>query len=118
MLLHFDGSPIGRWQHVDVTDEGVGDDRVVWIFHGEGAAFACGVFDSEEDGLAWAARHGVSGLLTEYPVGDGAYDIAVAVGAFVPSKPQHRSPSHVQRFSPGWTRHVHISDGEQTDGSP
>ena len=84
---------------------------IVWIFHGEGAAFASGVFTSKEDGLRWAAHHGVSGLLTAYPVGDGCYDIAVRDGHFRPSKPHHGRPSHVAGFSPGWTPHVHIHEG-------
>src|SRR4051812_24142226 len=45
--------------------------QTVWIFHGDEARFAAGVFTSREQGLAWAERHGVSGILTEYPVGDG-----------------------------------------------
>lgn len=92
---------------------GMGEQRTVWVFHGEKAQFAAGVFESEADGLNWAARHGVSGLLTEYPVGDGCYDIAVAEGHFVPKRPHHGTPEHVAQFSPGWTRHVHIEDGRR-----
>jgi hypothetical protein len=85
--------------------------ETVWIFHGERARFAAGVFRSESEGLAWAAQHGVSGILTEYPVGDGCYDIAVRDEHFTPSKPHHGSVEQIEAFSPGWTRHVHITDG-------
>ena len=83
----------------------------VWIFHGEEAQFAAGVFHSKSDGLAWAAKHGVSGILTEYPVGDGCFDIAVRDGHFRPSKPHHGSTAHVAAFSPGWTKHIHLENG-------
>ncbi len=83
----------------------------VWIFHGDEARFAAGVFETEAEALAWAAAHAVSGVLTEYPVGDGCYDIAVSEGHFRPSKEWHGTPRHVAGFSPGWTRHRHIKDG-------
>jgi len=82
----------------------------VWIFHGHGAQFASAAFTSEADGLAWVARHRVTGVLTEYPVGDGCYDIAVREGRFRPSKDHHGTPDHVGRFGPG-LHHVHVHDG-------
>ncbi|MEV0650630.1 hypothetical protein AB0I28_35795 [Phytomonospora sp. NPDC050363] len=84
----------------------------VWIFHGQGAQFASAVFTSEADGRAWAARHRATGVLTEYPVGDGCYDIAVREGRFRPSKDHHGTPDHVVRFGPGLD-HVHLHDGDQ-----
>jgi hypothetical protein len=83
----------------------------VWIFHGEQAQFAAAVFTSEADALSWAAAHRVSGIVTEYPVGNGCYDLAVARGSFTPSKPHHGTPEHVATFSPGWTRHIHLTNG-------
>ena len=61
--------------------------------------------------MAWAVRHRVSGVLTGYPVGDGVYDVAVAGGHFIPNRERHGTPEHVAKFSPGWTRHLHITDG-------
>ena len=87
------------------------NEQTVWIFHGEGARFAAAVFATESDALAWAERHQVSGVVTEYPVGDGCYDIAIQRGSFTPSKPHHFTPEHVAAFSPGWTRHVHLVHG-------
>lgn len=86
-------------------------EQTVWIFHGEGARFASAVFTNEADALAWAQRHCVSGIVTEYPVGDGCYDIAVRRGSFNPSKPHHGTPAHVAGFSPGFTHHIHVTDG-------
>ncbi|CAM3103334.1 hypothetical protein STSO111631_00685 [Stackebrandtia soli] len=82
----------------------------VWIFHGQGTQFASAVFASTDDGLAWAARHRVTGILSRYPVGDGCYDIAVREGQFRPSKDHHGTPEHIARFGPG-PHHVHITDG-------
>jgi hypothetical protein len=107
-------------------DEDGSADRTVWIFHGENAAFASGAFDTEQQAVAWIARHRLTGVLTEYPVGDGCYDLAVAHGHFRPTKPHHGSPAHVARFSPG-KRHRHVRSGRddladeaipQTDTNP
>lgn len=88
--------------------------QTVWIFSGDDARHPAGVFESKEDGLTWARAFRVSGLLTEYPVGGGCYDIAVSEGHFRPSKPHHGSPEHVSTFSPGWTDHIHLVRGEPT----
>jgi len=63
----------------------------VWVFHGEGARFASGVFSSKELASAWIARHGLSGLLTVYPLDEGAYQWAVNSGNFVPKTPDQRT---------------------------
>ena len=81
----------------------------VWIFHGDNARFASGVFDGKDEALAWIAGHRLTGVLTEYPVGGGCYDIAVAGGQFRPTRPHHGSPAHVARFSPAVSEHVHAS---------
>ncbi|MEU4220858.1 hypothetical protein [Actinoplanes sp. NPDC026623] len=85
-------------------------DVAVWIFHAETARFASGVFASRADGLAWVAQHRLTGILSEYPVGEGCYDWAIARRRFTPSKPHHGTPSHVGGFSPGLD-HVHVVDG-------
>ena len=84
----------------------------VWIFHGESAPFASGVFADKASGLEWVARHSLTGLLTEYEVGDGCLDLAVRHGRFRPSRPHHGSPGHIASFSPGLD-HVHVSDGHE-----
>ena len=91
-------------------DQTTGQPPTVWIFHGNAARFASGVFASRADGLAWVAKHRLSGLLSEYPIGEGCYDWAEARGRFQPSKPHHGSPDHVAGFSPSLD-HVHVVDG-------
>jgi hypothetical protein len=84
----------------------------VWLFHGEGNRFASGVFGDEAAGLEWVARHGLTGVLTEYQVGDGCYDLAVQQGRFRNTKPHHGSADHVAGFSPGLD-HIHVRDGQR-----
>ncbi|MEU8184613.1 hypothetical protein AB0B85_21460 [Micromonospora sp. NPDC049044] len=83
----------------------------VWIFHGEPARYASGVFDTLDAGLAWAVERRVTGILAEYAIG-GAYDVAVSEGRFTPSKAHHGTSDHVAAFSPG-LRHVHLTRGRQ-----
>lgn len=87
--------------------------QVAWIFHGEGARFASGAFVSEEQAMEWIGRHRLTGILTEYPLGVGAYDDAVERGLFRPSRDHHGTPEHVGQFSPGRTRHVHVFEGRE-----
>ncbi|CCH30622.1 DUF7710 domain-containing protein [Saccharothrix espanaensis] len=82
----------------------------IWIFHDDRARFAAGVFTTRAEGLAWAARHHVTGILTEYPIG-GSYDVAVTEGRFTPTRPHHGTPDHVTGFSPGLD-HLHLTDGQ------
>jgi hypothetical protein len=84
----------------------------VWIFHSENAQFASGVFADKTTALTWIERHSLTGILTEYPVGDGCYDIAVKDGAFRPTKPHHGLPGHVGGFSPSRTEHIHVNHGQ------
>jgi hypothetical protein len=82
----------------------------VWVFHGESARFASGVFADRESALEWVGRHHLTGVLTQYRVGGGCYDLALEEGSFQPTKPHHGSPPHVAGFSPSGP-HLHVRDG-------
>jgi hypothetical protein len=69
------------------------------------------VFRDRDSGLAWIARHELTGVLTAYQVGDGCYDLAVKAGRFRPSKPHHGQPDHIASFSPVGD-HVHVAHGQ------
>jgi hypothetical protein len=97
---------------VDGDDRKSSGNHRVWIFHGETGRFASGVFSDRETGLEWVARHGLTGVLTEYEVGNGCYDLAVQQGRFRKTVPHHGSPDHVARFSPGLD-HIHVRDGRR-----
>jgi hypothetical protein len=81
----------------------------VWVFHGEEARFASGVFKDRDAALKWVELHRLTGIVTEYPIGVGCYDVAVAEGFFQPSKPHHGTPVHVAGFSPPGD-HIHVQD--------
>jgi hypothetical protein len=55
----------------------------VWVFHGEGARFASGVFTSKEKAAQWIEDRRLSGVLTAYPLDEGAYDWAIRNGFFI-----------------------------------
>jgi hypothetical protein len=73
---------------VDRTSRAQGSGRRVWIFQGEASRFASGVFPDATTGLEWIAKHGLTGILTEYEVGDGCYDLALG-------KVASMTPSHI-----------------------
>ncbi|MGI5151489.1 DUF7710 domain-containing protein [Plantactinospora sp. CA-294935] len=85
----------------------------MWVFHGNHARYASGLFETLDAGLTWAAEHKLTGTMTEYRVG-GTYDVAVEEGRFRPSRAHHGSPDHVAGFSPG-LRHIHLADGHADD---
>ncbi|SCG38147.1 hypothetical protein GA0070614_0480 [Micromonospora coxensis] len=82
-----------------------------WIFHGDRARYASGLFDTLDAGLVWAAEHQVTGILAEYAHG-GAYDVAVSEGRFTPSRAHHGTADHVAAFGPG-LRHIHLTEGRR-----
>jgi hypothetical protein len=77
----------------------------VWVFHGEDAQFASGVFGDRDAVLHWVARHQLTGIVTQYPLGTGCYDVAVAQGRFYPTKLHHGTPEHIA----GFLRRAHMS---------
>jgi hypothetical protein len=54
----------------------------VWIFHGEGADFACAAFRTKQAAVRWIGWRGVSGVLTSHSLDVSAYDWAVQRGSF------------------------------------
>ena len=88
----------------------------VYVFNGADpqgkgrASFPGGVFSSRETAEAWIVRHRLSGVLTAYPLDEGAYDWAVEHGWFKPKRDDQRTPAFVGRFGLGY-RHWHYEDG-------
>jgi hypothetical protein len=84
----------------------------VWIFNGAKASFPSGVFNSRAEATAWIERHKLSGVLTEYPVGVGIFDWAVANRFFTPNKPAHQEAKFIQSFTSARQTHEHYEAGE------
>jgi hypothetical protein len=89
----------------------------VWVFNGasEGrpGRFPSGVFASVEDAEVWIAQHRLTGVLTEYPVGRGVYDLMVGEGHWTPKHDRQRTPGFIGTFSSAYLRHVHYEDGHR-----
>ena len=108
-----------RWSLAENTSDGHRAERAdtiepppgVWIFNGNNSPFPSAVFLSLAAAEAWIQLHGLSGTLTEYPVGVSAYDWAVQAGHFQPTKERHRSAQFVASFSSGVQRHFHYDNG-------
>jgi hypothetical protein len=83
----------------------------VWVFCGTKASFPSGVFHTKEQAEAWIAENRLSGTLTQYPVGIGAYHWAVQEGFFKPKKPEHSLPGFIGSFSSASQEHYHYEDG-------
>jgi hypothetical protein len=71
----------------------------VFIFNGIGYQFPSGVFTTKEKALAWVAKHGLSGTITEMPIDISAYDHAVENDLFTPKKPHESTPKFMASFS-------------------
>jgi hypothetical protein len=83
----------------------------VWVFSGESSRFPSAVFRSRDAAEAWIRSHGVSGMLTAYPLDVGVYDWAVDNGFFTPRNDEHHSPGFIQRFSSAYQEHYHYDEG-------
>lgn len=83
----------------------------VLIFVAPKATFPSGVFASLVDADSWIAKHGLSGVLTEYPVGQGVFDWAVANGKFRPKPNKEVNASFIGQFTTAAMTHYHYENG-------
>lgn len=86
----------------------------VYVFHGEGARFASGVFDNLETAEKWIKGNRLSGLLTVYPLNRSAYDWAVEKEFFIPKKEHHFSPRFIGGFTSASQEHYHYENGQNS----
>ena len=84
----------------------------VWLFHGEGGRFASGVLSSCENAEHWIKTHRLSGVLTRYPLDEGASQWAVTTGTFTVKRADQSSPEFIQRFADGSVHH-HFEYGKK-----
>jgi hypothetical protein len=85
--------------------------RFVWVFSGEGAQFPAAVFSSQDAAQAWISEHGLTGVLTQYPVDQSALDWAMQEGWFKPKAEKLARAEFVQRFTSASQPHVHFEGG-------
>ena len=83
----------------------------VWVFNGNRPNFPSGVFPNMDSAKQWIKRHGLSGVLTRYPVGVGVYDLMVEEGLFIPKNEKQKSADFIASFSSAHLEHYHFEDG-------
>lgn len=80
--------------------------RSVWLFWG--GSQVGGAFSTAEEAERWIAEHGLSGVLTRYPVGMGAYEYSREVlGASFPVG----DAATIANYVSGRQKHHHYEDG-------
>ncbi|HEY8748953.1 MAG TPA: hypothetical protein VIM11_13310 [Tepidisphaeraceae bacterium] len=89
------------------------DTAYVWVFNG-GGTFPSGVFSTREKAEKWINAHGLSGVLTKYPLDEGAWDWAIREGYWTPNREDQKTPSFIQRFSCG-REHYHYGEEDQSE---
>jgi len=88
---------------------------LVWIFVAPNAVFPSGVFARLEDAEGWIAKHELTGVLTEYPVGVGVFDWAIANGKFKPKPEKRLDAKFIGQFTTALMRHNHYENGCRQD---
>jgi len=83
----------------------------VWIFNGEGSRFPGGAFLDKAE--AWIRVNKLTGMLTLYPLNEGAYDWAVRNNFFTPQNEKEKSPGFMGSFTSAGQEHYHYLNGEQ-----
>ncbi len=83
----------------------------VWIFNGPQPSFPSGVFTTRELAVEWIKKHGLTGVLTQYPLDVGVYEWAISRDLFTPKKEQQTTPVFIARFSSASQDHYHFEDG-------
>jgi hypothetical protein len=89
------------------------DEHGVWVFNGDGGAFPSAVFSSVDRADEWIAKHGLSGVLTWYPIDVPVYEWVIAKGWWQPKKEHQTEPTFIQRFSSASAEHFHYENGSR-----
>jgi hypothetical protein len=87
-------------------------DHHVWVFTTGTDTTPGGVFSSRERAEVWIRDRRLTGILTAYPLDEGAFDWALRVGA-VTGRARDRGdePAFVGSFTSAGQDHYHYEDG-------
>jgi hypothetical protein len=105
---------------LSVEDQITRDEKYIWIFYGSIASieelnwYPSGIFESIEQAEIFIEKYSLSGLLTEYPVGIGAYDWAIQNEFFSPKSARQETPKFIGRFVAAAQRHFHYEAGKSS----
>ena len=84
----------------------------VCVFNGNHSSLPSGVSSSQDSAEAWIAKHRLTGLLTWYPLDEGAYEWSSRNGYFFPEEDHQKTPEFIGRFS-GAKTHFHYENGQR-----
>jgi hypothetical protein len=84
----------------------------LFLFHCPNHGRLCsGVFETKEIAESWIKKHGLSGVLTKYPLDVGVFDWAIENGLFKPKNEKHLSPDFIGSFTSASQEHYHYENG-------
>ena len=86
------------------------NETTVWVFMGCKAYHPSAVFADKSAAEAWINKNSLTGTLTEYPVGIGAYDWALKHDCFTPKSDKQSSPKFIASFTSEHQSHFHYGD--------
>jgi hypothetical protein len=93
-----------------------GQPSFIWVFSG-GRQFPGGVFTSVEKAETWIAQHGLTGVLTRYPVDEGCFDWAIRTGLHGLSEKslaaKREDAEFIGGFSSAAQDHIHYEAGKR-----
>lgn len=84
----------------------------VWVFHGQAGRSVGGVFSDLETAERWIEGHSLTGLLTEYPLNEGAFDFALRMGRIRPPFANAATAGTIGAFCSHLDHH-HYEDGKR-----
>jgi hypothetical protein len=83
----------------------------VWVFIGENSKMPVGCFNSLDEAIKTISNQELSGLLTQYPINELAYDWAIRNQFFQPKKPEQKTANFIGKFTSASQVHFHFENG-------
>ncbi len=92
-------------------------ERAVWVFNTAKRNFPGGVFTTPELADEWIAAHRLTGVLTAYPLDQGAFDWALSQGCTnlraEKLEQKRHDPVFIGGFSTASQEHYHYEEGRR-----
>ena len=85
-------------------------EKFIWLFHGTGATFASGVFETKELAEEWIIANKLEGVLTQYPINQGVYQWAIEKNYFAPTRDYQFEGKFIQQFTSASQEHYHYKN--------
>jgi hypothetical protein len=83
----------------------------IFVFNGENANFALGIYSTKEKALDFIVTNKLSGVLTKYPLDIDVYNWTIEEDFFKVKNEQQKTAKFIQNFSSAYLEHWHIENG-------